>query len=242
MTLFQTIVLSFIQGLTEFLPVSSSGHLHLFQHFFGLSTSLAFDVFLNTATLIAVFFYFRSQISYFFKNLIYIIIGSIPAVIVGVFFKDQVESIFSSVKTLPYEFLFTAIILFSTRFLKTKDKQITYYKAFIVGLFQALAIVPAISRSGSTIFAGLLLGLSPQNAFNFSFCLFIPASLGALLLDAKDITTLPGFGLNYFIAFILTATIGYISLKFLKQTLTGGKFWYFGVYLLILSLVLFFIL
>lgn len=242
MNLFQAIALSFIQGITEFLPISSSGHLHLFQHFFGLSTSLAFDVFLNTATFVAVLFYFRSQIPYFFKNLKYIILGSIPAIIVGVLFKDQVESIFSSVKTLPYEFLFTAIILFTTRFFKNKDSQMTYGKALIIGAFQALAIVPAISRSGSTIFAGLLMGLSPVNAFNFSFCLFIPASLGALVLDAKDIVSLPGFGVNYFIAFILTAVVGYISLTILKKLLVGKKIWLFSLYLFVLSFVLFFVL
>lgn len=242
MTLLQAIFLSFVQGITEFLPISSSGHLHLFQYFFGLSTSLAFDVFLNTATFVAVLFYFRSQIPYFFKNLRYIIIGSIPAVIVGVFFKDQVETIFSSVKTLPYEFLFTAIILFSTRFFKTKDQSMSYSKALLIGVFQALAIVPAISRSGATIFAGLLFGLSPLNAFNFSFSLFIPASLGALVLDAKDITNLPGFGPNYFFAFVLTAIIGYFSLVILKKFLVGKKFWIFSIYLFILSTILFFVL
>jgi len=241
MTLIQSIIFSFVQGITEFLPISSSGHLHLFQYFFSLSTSLAFDVFLNTATFVAVLFYFRSQVPYFFKNIRYIIIGSLPAVIVGVFLKDQVELIFSSVKTLPYEFLFTATILLLTRFFKTKNNSLSYSKAFLIRVFQALAIVPAISRSGSTIFAGLLLGLSPLNAFNFSFCLFIPASLGALILDIKDIANLPDFGPNYLIAFVLTAVIGYFSLIILQKVLVGKKFWLFSIYLFILSVVLLFI-
>lgn len=242
MTLTQSVVLSFIQGVTEFLPISSSGHLHLFQHFLGLSTSLAFDIFFNTATFLAVLFYFRSQVPFFFKNIKYIIIGSLPAVIVGVFLKDQIELIFSSIKTLPYEFLFTAILLLSTHFFKIKNNTLSNSKAFIIGLFQALAIIPAVSRSGSTIFAGLLFGLSPLNAFNFSFCLFIPASLGALILDFKDILNLPNFGINYIIAFILTSIVGYFSLTILQKTLISRKFWFFGIYLLILSIVLFFVI
>ena len=242
MTLVQGLVLAIVQGVTEFLPISSSGHLHLFQIIFGLKSSLAFDVFLNTATFIAVLFYFRSQIPYFFKNLKYIIIGSLPAVIVGFFFKDQVENIFSSTKTLPYEFLFTAILLFTTKFFIKKDKPLSYTNSLIIGIFQAIAIIPAISRSGATIFAGLLMGLSPLQAFNFSFCLFIPASFGALILDAKDIVSLPGFGLTYILSFCLAIVVGYISLSILRKTLVGKKFWLFSLYLFILSSILFFTL
>ena len=238
MTLFQGIFLGVIQAITEFLPISSTGHLHLFQILFGLKTSLTFDIFLNTATWLSVLFFFRKQVPYFFKNLAYIIVGSIPAVIIGVFFKDQVENLFASTKTLPYEFLFTAIILYLTRYFKFKNDQLTYPKAIIIGLFQALAIIPAISRSGSTIFAGLLLGLSPQTAFNFSFCLFIPASLGALILDAKDVFSLSLLTPVNLTVFLVTFLVGIVSLKILQKILISQKFYLFSIYLVILASIL----
>ena len=242
MTLFQAIILSFVQGISEFLPISSKGHLNLAQHFLGLTPSLAFDIFLNTATLISVLIYFRNKISYFFKNLPYIIVGSIPAVILGFVFKHKVEAISANIKLLPYFMLVTAAYLFISNFLKSTAKKINYKNAFLIGVFQSFALLPGISRSGSTIFGGLLSGLSAEEAFNFSFCLFIPASFGALLLDIKDIKNLSGFGLNYIIAFILTSIVGYISLVILKKVLVGNKFWIFGIYMLLLSLTLFFIL
>ena len=195
MTFFQSIILSAVQGITEFLPISSTGHLNLLQYFFGMKPSLSFDIFLNTASLVAVLFYFRTKVSYFVTNLKYIIVGTIPAVFVGLVFKDQIELVFSSVKTLPYEFIFTAVTLFLIKSFISQDARLTYKSAFVIGCFQALAIIPAISRSGSTIFAALMLGLSPIDAFNFSFSLFIPASLGALALDLKDISTLEIFTL-----------------------------------------------
>ena len=238
MTLLQGIFLGITQAITEFLPISSTGHLHLFQKFFGLQTSLTFDIFLNTATWLSVLFFFRKQVPYFFKNLNFIIVGSLPAVLVGVLFKDQVEAIFASTATLPYEFLFTAVILFLTRYFKFKNDQLTYPKAIIIGLFQALAIIPAISRSGSTIFAGLLLGLSAQTAFNFSFCLFIPASLGALILDAKDVFSLSLLTPTNLIVFGVTFLVGILSLKILQKILISQKFYLFSIYLLVLASIL----
>lgn len=238
MDLFQSTVLSLIQGITEFLPISSTGHLHLAQRFFGLSTSLSFDIFLNTASLLTVLFFFRQKTAYFFKNLGQIIVGTIPAVVVGLLFKDQVEALFSSTATLPYEFLLTSFLLISTHFLPRRQGSITYLQAFIIGLFQALAIIPAISRSGSTIFAALLLGLSPLEAFNFSFSLFIPASLGALLLDFKELLTLNPFTPINLFAFILTFLTGIMALSLLQRTLVSRKFWLFGLYTLFLGLAL----
>ena len=232
MTLIQAIILSFVQGISEFLPISSKGHLNLAQHFLGLTPSLAFDIFLNTATLISVLIYFRSKIGYFFKNLPYIIVGSVPAVILGFVFKHKVEAISANIKLLPYFMLVTVAYLFISKFLKSTAKKINYKNAFLIGVFQSFALLPGISRSGSTIFGGLLSGLSAEEAFNF----------GALLLDVKDIKNLSGFGINYIIAFILTSIVGYISLVILKKVLVGNKFWIFGIYMLLLSLTLFFIL
>lgn len=242
MTFIQSIILSFVQGITEFLPISSDGHLNLFQYFFKLTPSLTFDVFLHAATFLSVIFFFRNQIKYFLSNLKFIIVGSIPAVFAGFFLKDQFESLFSSPKLLPFFFLITGVLVLSTKFIKKQDKKITYLSAFIIGIFQALAILPGVSRSGLTIFSGLLLGLSSLEAFNFSFSLFIPASFGAILLSTKDIINQSIITTQNLIAFVITFFVGLVALFFLKKVITGQKFWIFGIYTIILSLVLFFII
>lgn len=242
MNLFQSLTLGVVQGITEFLPISSDGHLNLFQYFFKLTPSLTFDVFLHAATFLSVLFFFRNQISYFFSNLKYIIVGSIPAVIAGLFFKDQVSAIFSDPKLLPFFFLITAILVLTTKFFKKDNRKITYLSAFVIGIFQALAILPGVSRSGLTIFAGLMFGLSSLEAFNFSFSLFIPATFGAIILESKDIVNNGNILTpNYLFPFVLTFIVGLISLALLKKVLTGHKFWIFGIYTLLLSTVLFFV-
>ncbi|MFA6007770.1 MAG: undecaprenyl-diphosphate phosphatase [Candidatus Shapirobacteria bacterium] len=239
MSLIQSFVLAFIQGVTEFLPLSSSGHLNLFQHFFNLSPSLALDIFLNTATLFSVLFFFRNQLKYFFSHLPQIILASIPAAIVGFFFKDTVASIFSNFRLLPLFFLVNSLILFSTKKSKGEKSEISLKQAIIIGFSQAFAILPGVSRAGTTIATGLALGLAPETAFNFSFCLFIPASLGAILLGFKDLNVASFLNSQYLLAFILTFMVGLIALSFLRKILTSHKLWYFGIYTLILSLVLF---
>ncbi len=235
MTLIQSLFLSFTQGVTEFLPISSSGHLNLFQHLFGLTSSLSFAVFLNTATFFSVIFFFKNQTRYFFDNLKYIIVGTIPAIFIGLFFKDQIESIFSGPTFLPYGFILTSILLFSTRFVRIKDEKLDYKIAILIGLMQALAILPAVSRSGATIATGLLLGLSPIIAFNFSFCLFIVASLGAIVLDYQSLFSLSLFSPISLLSFITGTLTGIIALYFLKKILQKNNFWYFGIYTLILA-------
>lgn len=242
MTNLQSIVLGLIQGIAEFLPISSSGHLNLAQHFFNLQPSLTLDVFLNTATFLSVIFFFRKQIPYFFKNLKYIIVASIPAALVGILFKDQVDSIFSNINLLPFFFILGSIFVLSTKFLNQKDSKLNYKKAIIIGLFQSIAILPGVSRAGATIFMALLLGLSTIEAFNFSFCLFIPASFGALILSAKDLSSSNVFTPQYLLAFVITFITGVIALTILKKVLIGKKFWIFAIYTLILALSLFFIL
>ena len=242
MSLIQIIILSLIQGIAEFLPISSSGHLNLAQYFLRLTPSLTFDIFLNTATFLSVLFFFRNQIKYFFTNLKFIIVASIPAALVGILFKDQVDLIFSNIKLLPLFFILSSIFVFSTKFFGSKDSKLDYKKALIIGIFQAVAILPGVSRAGATIFAALLLGLAPIQAFNFSFCLFIPASIGALILSAKDLSSAGLFSSEYLIAFLVTFMVGIFALGILKKVLVSKKFWVFGIYTFVLALVLFFIL
>ena len=242
MSSIQSLILAFVQGVTEFLPVSSSGHLNLFQHFFGMRPSLGFDIFLNTATLFSVLFFFRNQLKFFFSHLPQIIIASIPAALVGIFLKDTVDSIFSSIWLLPIFFLINSLILFTTKKSKGEDSKISLKQAIIIGFSQAFAILPGVSRAGTTIATGLALGLSPQTAFNFSFCLFIPASLGAILIGLKDLNVSTFLNTQYLFAFILTFIIGILALKLLQKFLKRRQIWYFALYTTILAILLFFIL
>jgi len=238
MTLLNSIILAIVQGITEFLPVSSSGHLTLFQYILNTTPSLSFDIFLNTASLFTVLVYFAASWRHFIKDFKYIIIGSIPAAIVGLLFKPQLENLFSSPKYLPLFFGISALILYASRFLVRQDKKLTYQKALIVGLFQSLAILPGVTRSGSTIVAGLLLGLPATTAFQFSFFLFIPASFGALLLELRDNQFSQFININYFIAFLITFFVGLFALKILKKSIQSQHLWYFSIYLLILAIIL----
>lgn len=242
MTFIQSLVLGLTQAVSEFLPVSSDGHLNLVQHFFHLTPSLALDVFLHAATFLSVLFFFRRQTKYFFSHLNYIVVGSIPAAIVGLFFKDQIEDLFANPSLLPYFFLITGLTVFSTKFIKSKNCQLTYSKAFVIGLFQALAILPGVSRSGGTIFSALLLGLSPATAFNFSFALFIPVSVGAILLSLKDIFSESLINPVNLLVFIITSLVGVLVLSYLQKLVIKNKFWIFGLYVIVLSVCLFFFL
>lgn len=239
----QSYLLGLVQGITEFLPISSSGHLNLLQHFFGLTPSLSLDIFLNTATLFSVLFFFKNQIKYFFDNLHYIIVASIPAALVGILLKHQVENIFSDINLLPYFFLITSALLISTKFIKSKtESKLNYKTALIIGIMQAVAILPAISRAGATITTGLWLGLAPVDAFNFSFCLFIVASLGTIVLDYKNLFMTTNFSPVMLSTFFVTFLSGIVALYLLKKVLASKNMWYFGVYTLILSLILFYTL
>ncbi|MFA7301286.1 MAG: undecaprenyl-diphosphate phosphatase [Candidatus Shapirobacteria bacterium] len=242
MNLFQSLLLGVTQGISEFLPISSSGHLNLLQYFFGFTPSLSLDIFLNTATLFSVLFFFKNQIKYFFENLKYIIVASIPAALVGIFLKDQVEIIFGNIHLLPYFFLITSSLLISTKFITNNGTtKLNFKSALIIGLMQSLAILPAVSRSGSTITMALWLGLAPLEAFNFSFCLFIVASLGTILLDANNLFTSSNFSPLMLSTFLITFLAGIIALYFLKKVVISKNLWYFGVYTLILALILFYV-
>ena len=237
----QLIILALTQAISEFLPISSSGHLNLLQSFFNLTPSLSLAVFLNTATLFSVIFVFHRQVSHFFKSLPLIIIGSLPATLIGLTYKDQIDSIFSQPQYLSLFFLITSILLLSLKFIPVKGQPLTPLKALIIGFFQALALFPGVSRSGATIFSALLLGLSPQNAFQFSFYLFNPASLGALLLNFNQIHTLSSFQLLPSLSAILIAfVVGIFCLRLLRRLLIHRRLWLFGFYTLFLASLVFF--
>ncbi len=231
-------ILALVQGISEFLPISSSGHLNLFQFIFGYTPSLSLDIFFHLATLISVLFFFRAQIKDFFSKLPYIIVATIPTILVVLLFQTKIDQIFQEVNFLPYFFLITSLLLFLSKFIQPKNKKLDFKNAFIIGIFQSLAILPGVSRSGATIFAGLLLGLSALDAFSFSFYLFIPAMLGAVLLDYSAFSFTP----NLIFPFIVCMLIGLFALNILKKSLISKNFWKFSIYTFLLSFLLFFLI
>jgi undecaprenyl-diphosphatase len=252
MNFFQVIILSLVQGITEFLPVSSSGHLVIFQKLFGLKEApILFDVLLHVGTLVSILVYFRKSLLEFFKfekkdiNLIaLIILGTLPAVLFGFLAKDQIEGAFNSLKMTGISFLITAIFLFSTKLInnvraKKELADLTWIDALVVGIFQAIAILPGVSRSGSTITGSLWRGLSSKAAFLFSFYLAIPAIFGAAVLNIKDVVSYSPNELIYgFLGLSVSAIVGFFALKLLEGILKSSKLWYFGFYCLGLGLIL----
>ena len=260
MTLFEAIVLGVLQGLTEFLPVSSSGHLVLMQHFLGIKESqVFFDVMLHFGTLGAVIIVYYQLIGSlvqtgfstlcqadFYRNprltisntphlwLIWLLLlGSIPTGLIAVLFKDSLEAIFGKPMVVAAMLIVTGLILQLSRFGQKQVEAETPVRAWhtpLIGIAQGLAITPGISRSGSTISIALLLGLSPQVAAQYSFLLSIPAILGAVILKLKDVGEIT-IAPTVIIAGTLTSFIvGYIALRALLAILNRGRFSIFSYY------------
>lgn len=243
MTLIQALILGLLQGLTEFLPVSSSGHLVIAQHFFNLLTPpVLFDVLLHLATALAIIIVlWRQLLSLNKKTFGFILLASLPAGIIGVLLNSSIEALFSSVKLVAVALLVTALLLFLTRyfFSQAKSTRLTWKNTLLIGLFQALAIIPGISRSGSTISAGIFAKLKPELIFNFSFLLALPAIFGAALLQLKDLNFAGSLlDLPLLIGFITAFISGLFALKLLKKFVSQGKFSFFAYYCLALGLTL----
>ena len=197
MEIWQAIILGLLQGLTEFLPVSSSGHLVIVQNFLGvIRTGVTFDIAVHLGTALAVAYYFRDQllaIARNFRLLALLIVASIPAAVFGLAFQDFLESLFSQVVAVGFALLVTGTILWLAETYSRQGKdakkleQISYQDALIIGLGQAVAIVPGISRSGSTIATALLRNVNRESAAEFSFLMSLPVILGAAFLELIDL-------------------------------------------------------
>ncbi len=265
MTIFQAIILGIIQGLTEFLPISSSAHLVILP--FLLNWSLPkdqvfpFDVLVQLGTLIAVIIYFRKDLWKIIKSFVLgirnrkpfahfesrlgwlLILATIPAGLLGVLIKSQVESIFQNpVWTALFLLVTAALLAASERFGKRdrKLKSIQWLDALIVGSFQAISILPGISRSGATISGGMFRKFDRQSAARFSFLMYIPVMLAASVLSIGDlfkISNLSSFLPSLLIGFILAGVIGYISIHYLLKFISRHSFYPFAVYCVVLCLV-----
>ena len=247
MTTIQAIILGAIQGLTEFLPISSSGHLVLGQAILNINQpGNEFEIIVHLGTLFSVIVVFFEDIRTLLFSLntkktqnfiMLLVIGTLPAIIVGFGFKEFFEEFFESLLSVAFALVFTGLILMSSYFIKRQDKKHSLVSAILIGCSQAIAIIPGISRSGMTISTALFLGLSSKEAARFSFLLAIPAISGAGLLTALEIGGAFPIPLNVAIAgFISSFIIGILALKWLLGWLEQGKFYYFGIYCLVIGI------
>jgi len=251
----KALILGLVQGVTEFLPVSSSGHLLLTRELLGLEEiGLAFDIFLHVGTVIAVCAVLWRQIINVFKHpkqLVFVIIASIPAAVAGFLLNDYVESVFVSARWLWVLFLITAILLLVTDILGKKIAQdkitkLGYGNVAVMGLWQAAAIVPGLSRSGTTICAGVLSGAKRDEVANFSFIMSIPVILGAAAYQALKILkgevavslASPDI-ISIVLGVIVSSVSGFFVIKFMLKLIRQCNLKWFSLYLGVLALLLF---
>lgn len=258
MELWQALLLGVVQGVTEFLPISSSGHLVLVQKLFAIHLSpestLAFDIFVHSGTLLSLIYVYRYDLRVLtrFRNadpeacylIKVLIIGTLPAVVVGFVFKDFFEEQFAHGGFLPYEFMVSGLILLSSKWVlrKAQNSRISAWQAIGVGSAQAFSILPAISRSGATIVGGMWLGLSAERAAHYSFLLAIPAILGATVLGIMDAPSFNFFGQWYlWVGFFSSALVSWLCLVTFLQLIRRGYLHFFAYYCFFAALIAFFV-
>ena len=257
---FEAFVLGLIQGLTEYLPVSSSGHLTIGATLFGLNgeENLAFTVAVHVATVLSTIVILWKEIVWLFKDLfkwqwnegtkyvVNILISMIPVAIVGLCFKDQVEEIFGSgLMVVGVCLLITATLLAFSYWAKPRQREnISPIHAFIIGIAQAVAVLPGLSRSGSTIATGLLLGNKKERLAQFSFLMVIPPILGEALLETKDMVeigvsnAMAGLPVGSLIIGFITAFIfGCLACKWMINIVKKGKLIWFALYCAIVGIL-----
>ena len=238
------IFIGFIQGLTEFLPISSSGHIVLFGSMFNLDNLLLISVVAHIGTLFAVIFCYRKRLYTlirhpFNKTNLNLIIATIPTVILVLLFNTFFESSFST-KTLIWGFLISAVLLFIVDFKKDSMKPITKRSALYMGLAQGLALLPGISRSGSTLVCGLLVGVEKNEALDFSFLMSIPIIIASAVYESFKLfsaqITINWLGI--FVVMITSFTFGILSIKIMLKLVKKNKLYFFSIYLIVLSLII----
>lgn len=250
MNLIESIILGIIQGITEWLPISSSGHLAIVQELFGIEAPLVLDVLLHFATLLVIFAVFWKDIikiaksclkldfkSEYGKTALFIIIATIPVILAGYFLHDPIESLFSKLYIVGIALIITGILLFASKKRK-RNKKLNYKNTFLVGIVQAISLIPGISRSGSTISTALLLGIQREKAARFSFLLAIPAILGATIFELSQGINIAETPLSVIFAGMLASFfVGYISLKLLLRLIKQKKFHVFAYYCWVLGAI-----
>lgn len=237
------IFIGFIQGITEFLPVSSSGHIVLFGSLFDLDNLLLISIVAHIGTLFAVLYCYRTRIWNLIKQpknktTLHLLIATIPTVVIVLLFNSFLEDNFST-KTLVWGFLISAILLIVADLKKDGYKPITKKSALYMGLSQGLALLPGISRSGSTLVCGLLVGVEKQEALDFSFLMSIPVILASAVYESFKLfssqITVNWFGI--FLVMVSSFIFGIISIKLMLKIVKKNKLYYFSIYLIVLGLI-----
>lgn len=249
MDYFEAFLLGIVQGLTEFLPISSSGHIEISKVILGSSfdknEGLLFTIILHFATSLSTMFFFRKDIIDIFKGLLTkkwneskkfslsILISMIPAVFIGLLYENFINSLFNGSLILVAAMLYiTGLLLFLSDFLKLKKKEITYKNSFIIGLAQAIAILPGISRSGATIATSVIMGIDREKAARFSFIMVIPLIFGSMFKSMIDYDfNLESFNiLSLLIGFISAFITGLFACKWMIRLVKSSKLYYFSIY------------
>ena len=246
----QAIILGIVQGITEWLPISSSGHLPIFHKFMDIKSSVFFDMILHLGTILVVIFYYRDEIfkiiksvirldfkDEYFKLFFFLFVGSIPIGIFRFFVSGYIDGISSNLFYVGFALIFTGLVLIGTKKKKEK-KDLTLLSSILIGIVQALAVFPGVSRSGMTISTGMYLGIKKEKVAMFSFLLSIPAILGAnVYLFIKN-----GVGSeplsSMVLGFLSSAIIGYITLKFLVKIINNDGFHKFSYYCFALGILI----
>lgn len=269
MSLLEASIFGLVQGVTEFLPVSSSAHLVLFHHLLGFREQIVFfDVVLHWGTLVSLFIYFAADIACLLRDSAYgisylirrkpmqqildaaphsrwalgIVVASLPTALMGIFFRDWFESLFSSLRATGLQLFVTTALLALTAFFQKSERGMDragWRDFLVIGFAQGISIIPGISRSGATIAAALFCGLKREDAFRFSFLLSIPAILGAAAVEAEaGLTAWQGGWEPLAAGFLVSALFGCLSLFFLARVLRRGRFHWFAVYTFLLGLLI----
>lgn len=266
MTIIQAIILGLLQGLTEFLPVSSSGHLVLMQELLNVSHEgdISFEVFVHFGTFLSVLIALHKEViailsslahaiqhprsisdqyenDEFLRLAVFIVVGSIPAAIVGIRFEHTVEQLFSDPKLVSVMLVITGFVLFLTRYANPKDDtKVKLGSSILIGCAQAIAIIPGISRSGSTISIALFTGVSREQSAKFSFLLALPVIFGATLLKTRDLISTPPPAekiSTLIVGTIVSAVAGYFAILFLLNLLRQRRFSWFAYYCLLVGIL-----
>jgi len=251
--LFQALIYGLVQGITEFLPISSTAHLILLPYFFHWQDpGLTFDIFLHLGTLIAIIIFFAKDWVGIFKNkhklLGLIVVACIPAAILGYIFEGKIETSLRSPLLIAGTLAAFGLVIYLVDSLMKhtqKLKDMNYLQSILIGFGQSLALIPGISRSGATMTAGIALGFKRKTAAKFSFLIATPIMLGATIFKAKDLASIPvtnwfnGFGIIAAVAgFIVALISGYLAIKYLLKYLERGSFTPFVIYRIILAIII----
>ncbi len=250
-TILEAILLGFIQGLTEWLPISSSAHLVIVQQLFKIEVPLLFNVMLHFGSLLAIFVLFWENILKIVKSFLrldfksqdgklglFLIAGSVPVGFAGFILHDYIEYFFNNLLLVGVSLIVTGILLYSTRN-KNGRNQLNFSDSMLIGFAQVIALMPGISRSGSTISMGLLRDVDKKSVFKFCFLLSIPAIIGANFFeiskfDFKNSTSL----IPMLVGTSIAGMVGYLSLRFLFKTIQKEKFYLFSYYCWMIGIIL----